>query len=793
MQEKIYNQTNHISDLFKAIKNGETAKSQELIAGLSTHNIDINEPKDDNGLSFLHLAAFKGNEEITDSLIKAGANPDSVDDGRSTPLHIATNRKKPLVVAALLRSGSSPDLKNKDNISPKDYGAEVFSKAKILPLFHEAIDKNDTKSLGHLLKNFNELKGDAQLYAEKQNNNEMGTYINAQKPPKITQDKLNQLIDTIPKGGNLIFKNFLRDCNYQNDDLSNLAIDASKLRGFNKLDFSGISFKNSKIHGLSAPQISFANSDLTNANIGFYDNRGEIDFTNTKLIRSYINGMAVNQGKFDNTSMENTTIIGSKEGSKSKLNNEQKQQVLDLVIDPPFAQGALIKKFSTLNQTGICNGLGIELARYTLMSQAKGEGYGNYIAKLNKKLNNPSENFILRVQSYQTKLQAPPSFIINNEAVLNHQFSNSLTNEMRDSDIIGCGVSAGSSRHLFTVIKLRNSNKEITGYKIFDPEKGEISCANEEKLNQQVNILFQNYQSYATNQISTFHVTALDKLVRDNGLIYPTNLSSSTQDPKAANKFKKYAKLSDEDKVQMFAKITKNIDVGIEEAKNMLATISKEAINKPFEFGGATTSLLMLAAKDNKPKLVEALIEKGADPDIKISEKQHTPLYIATFLKYDEVIKTLIKAGANPNLNNAQNNSPVKKSPQLFNEEAIERLFKEAIDNSDIKTIDNLLKHNQQLKEKTLSNGKTLFAYAESKGKSEVIGYMRDKLFKGARAPLANITNSPPLNRVSPGTKRTYEDSPGLNLASIALDEVISPENTPNKRRFSNSNSRQSH
>lgn len=64
---------------------------------------------------------------------------------------------------------------------------------------------------------------------------------------------------------------------------------------------------------------------------------------------------------------------------------------------------------------------------------------------------------------------------------------------------------------------------------------------------------------------------------------------------------------------------------------------------------GEGNSLLMLAAYSGRPRLVRALIERGADVN-RLNDRYQAPLPGAIFKKEDEVIAALIDAGADPRI-----------------------------------------------------------------------------------------------------------------------------------------------
>ncbi len=356
---------------------------------------------------------------------------------------------------------------------------------------------------------------------------------------------------------------------------------------------------------------------------------------------------------FKETTVLDSIIINSK-NTDANLSKQQKLQIMDLVIsaDSYFTQGDLINRNpSQLNREGVCKGLCIELTRYILMAQEKGKGYGDYLEKMKRKIANPSMNFIYRVQSYQDHLQAREAKIpIKADNILNNNFLQAIPSSIEHSDILGCSVTVDDEGgHIFAVIKLRDENKNIIRYKIFDPNYGEINCQNELELNKQVNLLFQNYQRHATNRESTITITALDDLVKKNGLIHPKDVKLSDEE-KIANKAKKYSKMSEENMFYMRIESKKSTPEDIDKVKSKIASMSLEEINKAITLkDGSSTSLLMIAVKANNIEVVQELIKKGAainTPNVDVV----SPLQVAIRHNYTEIKRALIIAGADQNI-----------------------------------------------------------------------------------------------------------------------------------------------
>jgi hypothetical protein len=93
-------------------------------------------------------------------------------------------------------------------------------------------------------------------------------------------------------------------------------------------------------------------------------------------------------------------------------------------------------------------------------------------------------------------------------------------------------------------------------------------------------------------------------------------------------------------------------------------------------------------------------------------------LQYATKYKKVEAIKELIKDGADP------------KGAKI-NTKLVDEVLKEAVLNEDTKAVDNILKHQSQVKDKLIgANGRTFLSYAIAKDKPGIAAYMIRQGFK---------------------------------------------------------------
>ncbi len=504
-------------ELIEAIHcNNPANKIQSLLdIGANPNSIDITE----DGVPALTIAVYNRNIELVKTLIEAGADPNTQDEYGYTVLYEAVTDSDFEMVVFLIKHGANPHTEE-NHFSPIMLKPEYFSDEVIFTIFKNAIEQNDLQTIINLSKHFNEFNVDALSYATTQNKIEIIDYLMSQNiiTRKISQYQLNKLIIKNFINPNIILRDLLKDNNYKTD-LSYLSIDGSKLFGVQLLDLAELTLCNSKLHRLSATKISFIGSDLTNTNITFRNQAAIVDFSNSNLTRSFIYGLESQKANFNDAIIEHSFIEMIINGSNN-LTQAQQAQIINLNIAKEFSQDSLQSEHIEYNNEGICLGLVVDFAQYTLISLDKGEGYGNYLSNLKNKIKNSEPNFIPRILLYQENLQSHLNDIeINATSIRDHEFIESLPSEVKLSNILGCSISTEFRYHILAVIKLRDPNKNIIGYKIFDPNFGDIFCKNELEINQQVNLLFQNYQRDNTHNKSIFKVMALDELVIKHKLI----------------------------------------------------------------------------------------------------------------------------------------------------------------------------------------------------------------------------------------------------------------------------------
>lgn len=105
--------------LLKAVKSG----SIELVKCLIAHStIDVNKQNNEKNTA-LHEAAFKGNKDLVDRLIAAGADVNKRNSAGKAPLHRAVAANHLVVVKSLLDNGANVNTQDSLGYTPCHYAA----------------------------------------------------------------------------------------------------------------------------------------------------------------------------------------------------------------------------------------------------------------------------------------------------------------------------------------------------------------------------------------------------------------------------------------------------------------------------------------------------------------------------------------------------------------------------------------------------------------------------------------------------------------------------------------------
>lgn len=108
--------------LVQAIDEGNLKKVQKLI----NSNRGITSAVDRTGRTPLHVAAYKGHEDIARHLISDGAELDACTPGSvGTPLHDAINERRKNIVRLLLKAGADTEVRGPQDNTAMHYAARI--------------------------------------------------------------------------------------------------------------------------------------------------------------------------------------------------------------------------------------------------------------------------------------------------------------------------------------------------------------------------------------------------------------------------------------------------------------------------------------------------------------------------------------------------------------------------------------------------------------------------------------------------------------------------------------------
>lgn len=111
----------------------------ECVNWLFKYNVDIDAVSEDRGYSAVMDAVWKGNTELTELLVKKGANLNFVSRDNQTALVLAVGEGKANLCKLLVENGADPDIKDAMGMSAYGY-AKLFKHndiVEILEKFHK--------------------------------------------------------------------------------------------------------------------------------------------------------------------------------------------------------------------------------------------------------------------------------------------------------------------------------------------------------------------------------------------------------------------------------------------------------------------------------------------------------------------------------------------------------------------------------------------------------------------------------------------------------------------------------
>lgn len=116
-RRNISNSLDEVELLFEAIEYNNIEKVKQLLdSGLSVN------VKDNDDMTPLHVATYKGYTDIVELLIERHADVNTQDYKGWTPLHYAAYNAKSNCIKILLKAGADNKIKNNIGITPLHWG-----------------------------------------------------------------------------------------------------------------------------------------------------------------------------------------------------------------------------------------------------------------------------------------------------------------------------------------------------------------------------------------------------------------------------------------------------------------------------------------------------------------------------------------------------------------------------------------------------------------------------------------------------------------------------------------------
>jgi|GEM_PF-6895265 len=308
---------------------------------------------------------------------------------------------------------------------------------------------------------------------------------------------------------------------------------------------------------------------------------------------------------------------------------------LDIKANSVFSQYKIAQKSKgKLSIKGVCNGI---VFKYALEHLER----NNPQAMLNieKDILRNFDNFILMTNIYQTFLQTQNysnslETEIPDENIKSKRFIESLSENVQKSRILGFGIAYGKgSGHIISIILTKDEMGNNFGFKIFDPNLGEINCNNlatyadnREKFDQQLENICNFYEERNESTIpNSYYTYDLENFLKTSGI-------------SKANPFLK----------------DKHLDEHGEQVrvKPILSEYSYDQLNSFLEFHLSRYDKSSLIEKNKINKDIEELIKFGANPNL--LKEPHVSKIRSKMIQGDLAVNSLIKAMLSNNPENTQ-------------------------------------------------------------------------------------------------------------------------------------------
>jgi ankyrin repeat protein len=588
----------YYEDFTQAIIESDENKLEHLLQAAKDRNISLNNihnaswNKSDDPL--IVLAIKEGNPSIIKLLINSDVDINTPNENGITALHIAVANGREDIVKLLLQHNANVNAKNNNGLTPL-YVADNAGRSKVKEI---------------LLNN--------------------GAEVDPAKPltNKISPEELNNILsNTSSKTLNL--SAIITERGYDPViDRSYLIIEPGK---YNKIDFTGLSLKKCQIHGLKDVQVDFTNCDLSDARSYSLLQADKVNLTNAVLTNS---------------------LFISDEELYQKLTTEQKRvgNIVRIKQSSSFAQNELTAKYQgRLNEKGVCNGLCLEYTRHTLHNQQQGSD-PNFIKKLYRKIEHESDNFLKRVQTYQTKLQTREDEKFTASEIKDKGFLNLLSTSLHNAQFIALNFQQPLEGHATAIQVVRNKeNNQILGYKLFDPNFGESPLLTKDETNQQVQALTEHYKVILKEDNIAIFASDLGKIAEEMGIFKKEGLYEKNR----KNTFKLIEAIdkADIDAIEKYAtsiKIVYNSAKGGDIIDHALRTNNNQVINallKHLTKEEIEQKLEQIFDNDLNSTTIDLITKKGIELTT-IPNNLIRRVFVRAVKEFDkELVKTFIENG----------------------------------------------------------------------------------------------------------------------------------------------------